>query len=132
MASGMAGKMDEIVSGLGQKVLELSQDKWVKLALSILIDLIGILSYIIPLVRWRAAFSIPQMWGVAVGHVQAFPGIRGHKNVGRVHGRSNFLRFRAAFPGAVGGGHRRLLGAAFGTAGVSALRELTSERRGAC
>ena len=50
MASGMAGKMDDLVSGLGQKVLELSQDKWMKLALSILIDLIGILSYIIPVV----------------------------------------------------------------------------------
>jgi hypothetical protein len=56
MASGMAGKMDEIVGGLGRKVLELSQDKWMKLALSILIDLIGILSYIIPVVRrWMNA-----------------------------------------------------------------------------
>jgi len=47
----MAGKMDEILSRLGDKVLVLSQDKWVRLSLSILIDLIGILSYIIPVVR---------------------------------------------------------------------------------
>jgi hypothetical protein len=50
MASAAASKMDEIVSGLGQKVLELSQDKWMKLAISILIDIIGILSFLIPVV----------------------------------------------------------------------------------
>ena len=47
----MAGKMDEILSRLGDNLLVLSQDKWVRLSLSILIDLIGILSYIIPVVR---------------------------------------------------------------------------------
>lgn len=40
----MAGKMDEILSRLGDNLLVLSQDKWVRLSLSILIDLIGILS----------------------------------------------------------------------------------------
>jgi len=33
------------------KVLELSQDKWMKLAISILIDIIGILTFLIPVVR---------------------------------------------------------------------------------
>ena len=47
----MAGKMDEILSRFGDNLLVLSQDKWVRLSLSILIDLIGILSYIIPVVR---------------------------------------------------------------------------------
>jgi hypothetical protein len=44
-------KMDEFVSGLGNKVVELSQDKWMKLAISMLIDIIGILTFLIPVVR---------------------------------------------------------------------------------
>jgi hypothetical protein len=34
-------------------VVELSQDKWMKLAISILIDIIGILTFLIPVVRQR-------------------------------------------------------------------------------
>ena len=44
-------KMDELIGGLGSKLVELSQDKWMKLAISILIDIIGILTYLIPVVR---------------------------------------------------------------------------------
>jgi hypothetical protein len=51
MATPLAHKVDEVISGLGAKVVELSQNKWMKLAISILIDIIGILSYIIPVVR---------------------------------------------------------------------------------
>jgi|ERR1712166_143943 len=50
MASAAANKMDEFVSGIGQKVLDLSQDKWMKLAISILIDIIGILTFLIPVI----------------------------------------------------------------------------------
>merc|ERR1712205_199952 len=46
--SAAAQKMDEFVSGLGNKVVELSQDKWMKLAISMLIDIIGILTFLIP------------------------------------------------------------------------------------
>ncbi len=46
-------KMDELIGGLGSKLVELSQDKWMKLAISILIDIIGILTYLIPVVRQR-------------------------------------------------------------------------------
>ena len=45
--------MDELIGGLGSKLVELSQDKWMKLAISILIDIIGILTYLIPVVRQR-------------------------------------------------------------------------------
>jgi hypothetical protein len=45
--------MDEFIGGLGSKVVELSQDKWMKLAISILIDIIGILTFLIPVVRQR-------------------------------------------------------------------------------
>ena len=50
MASAAANKMDEFVSGLGNKVVEMSQDKWMKLAISILIDIVGILTFLIPVV----------------------------------------------------------------------------------
>ncbi len=49
--------MDEFVSGLGNKVVELSQDKWMKLAISMLIDIIGILTFLIPVVRPARAFA---------------------------------------------------------------------------
>merc|ERR1712216_369908 len=40
--------MDAMLSGMGAKIVELSQDKWMKLAISILIDIIGILTFLIP------------------------------------------------------------------------------------
>ena len=43
--------MDAMLSGMGAKIVELSQDKWMKLAISILIDIIGILTFLIPVVR---------------------------------------------------------------------------------
>ena len=43
--------MDEMIRGLGQKVVELGQDKWTKLAISVLIDIIGVMTFLIPVVR---------------------------------------------------------------------------------
>ena len=49
--------MDEFIGGLGNKVVELSQDKWMKLAISMLIDIIGILTFLIPVVRPARVFA---------------------------------------------------------------------------
>ncbi|KAJ1494639.1 hypothetical protein T484DRAFT_1765008 [Baffinella frigidus] len=47
--SGLAQSMEKMLSGVGDKVIELSRDKWYKLVFSILIDIIGIMTYLIPL-----------------------------------------------------------------------------------
>jgi hypothetical protein len=47
LSSGIA----QMISTVGVRVVELSRDKWWKLALSIIIDFIGFMSYLIPLVR---------------------------------------------------------------------------------
>ena len=150
MASGMAGKLDEIVGGLGRKVLELSQDKWMKLALSILIDLIGILSYIIPVVRrWMNALhtfilsglycTLSQSLGLAVPSTSlCVHGQRGPRasrwNAVRKTGKARLIlvfltrnscpRPALVYDTTAGRDHRRVLGTAVGAAGVPALREL--------
>jgi hypothetical protein len=63
--------VDGFVRGIGDKVVTLSRNKWWKLALSILIDLIGLLSFLIPLlaevidVFWAplSALLIFQLYG---------------------------------------------------------------------
>ena len=63
--------LDGFVRGIGDKVVSLSRDKWWKLAISILIDLIGLLSFIIPVlaeiidVIWApiSALIIFQLYG---------------------------------------------------------------------
>mmetsp|Transcript_54306 Transcript_54306/g.128589 ORF Transcript_54306/g.128589 Transcript_54306/m.128589 type:complete len:124 (-) Transcript_54306:73-444(-) len=63
--------MEKMLSGVGDKVIELSRDKWYKLVFSILIDIIGIMTYLIPLlaelmdVFWAplSALLIFQMYG---------------------------------------------------------------------
>jgi hypothetical protein len=47
LSSGIA----HMIATVGVRVVELSRDKWWKLALSLLIDFIGFMSYFIPLVR---------------------------------------------------------------------------------
>uniref|UniRef100_A0A7S0VU74 Uncharacterized protein n=1 Tax=Hemiselmis tepida TaxID=464990 RepID=A0A7S0VU74_9CRYP len=47
--SGMGERVTGFVAGLGDRVVELSRDKWWKLALSIMIDIIGILTFLIPI-----------------------------------------------------------------------------------
>ena len=61
-AAAALEKMDEMIRGLGQKVVELGQDKWTKLAISVLIDIIGVMTFLIPVVR-----VAPPLRALAVG-----------------------------------------------------------------
>mmetsp|Transcript_34117 Transcript_34117/g.53200 ORF Transcript_34117/g.53200 Transcript_34117/m.53200 type:complete len:133 (+) Transcript_34117:59-457(+) len=45
---GMANKVEAVVKGLGEYVIQLSRDKWAKLVISVLIDIMGFLTYFIP------------------------------------------------------------------------------------
>mmetsp|Transcript_67373 Transcript_67373/g.166407 ORF Transcript_67373/g.166407 Transcript_67373/m.166407 type:complete len:132 (+) Transcript_67373:42-437(+) len=67
----LPGRVASFVQGLGEKVILLSRDKWWKLALSIMIDIMGFMSYFLPVlgefgdVFWAPISSllIFQMYG---------------------------------------------------------------------
>ena len=69
--SSSSGGIDGFVRSLGDKVVSLSRDKWWKLIISIVLDLIGLISFLIPVlaelidVVWApiSALLIFQLYG---------------------------------------------------------------------
>ena len=70
-SSSSSGGIDGFVRSLGDKVVSLSRDKWWKLIISIVLDLIGLISFLIPVlaelidVVWApiSALLIFQLYG---------------------------------------------------------------------
>ena len=49
-SGGLASTVEGAIKGLGETVVQLSRDKWAKLVISVLIDIIGFLTYFIPVI----------------------------------------------------------------------------------